>query len=353
MNEYDGYKVLIAYRPFDEKTPPEQWSEITPDEDIVWVKNHLDNSGMDTEILYVGRDVEEVLNGYDPRDTVIFNYCDGYAYTDEEDTYEQTGYDPVTKIFETLDFAFTGADNETLWGGQDKAIAKSQLVQNGIPTPLYRIYDTSAVADWDIFPALVKPSRQHSSMGISQKSVVKNHEELKQRVEYVLDTWKQPALVEEYIQGPEVRTSLWGNGKLEVLPLLRIHYPYAVDPRYAVMDYDSKWDESRIAYELPARFEPQVKRRIEKVAKAAYRATGMRDYGSMDIRVRDGQPYVIDPNQNADMSEVSYIIRQVLEAGYSEAQFVSGLVRLASERRPHLRPAPKPVRQRAAMKVKA
>ena len=348
MIDFIDYKVLIAYRPFDEKTPPEQWSEIPADEDIDWVEKCLQASGMETEVLYVGRDVEEVLRGYDPREYVIFNYCDGYAYTDAEDTHEQTGYDPVTKIFEALDFAFTGATDEILWGGQDKAIAKAQLAQHGVPTPHYGLYSSSDVSDWDIFPALVKPSRQHASMGISQKSVVHNHEELKRQIEYVVDIWKQPALVEEYIQGAEVRVTLWGNGKLEVLPLLRIHYPYAADPRYTVLDYDSKWDESRIAYELPARFEPQVKRRIEKVAKAAYRATGMRDYGSMDIRVRDGQPYVIDPNQNADMSEVSYIVRVARAAGYSDAQLVSGLVKLASERRPHLHQK----RERVAAKVK-
>lgn len=348
MNDFDAYKVLIAYRPFDEKTPPEQWSEIPADEDIDWVENCLRSTGMETEILYVGRDVEEVLRGYDPRETVIFNYCDGYAYTDEDDNYEQTGYDPVTKIFEALDFAFTGATDQTLWDGQDKAIAKAQLTTRGIPTPVYRVYRTSDASDWTIFPALVKPSRQHASMGISQKSVVKNPEELKQQIEYVLDTWQQPALVEEYIEGAEVRVSLWGNGKLEVLPMLRIHYPYASDPRYAVLDYDSKWDESRIAYELPAQFERGVKRNIEKVARAAYRATGMRDYGSMDIRVRDGQPYVIDPNQNADVSEVSYVIRVARAAGYTDAHLLSGLVRLAAERRPHLRHK----RQRAVAKVK-
>jgi len=103
------------------------------------------------------------------------------------------------------------------------------------------------------------------------------------------------------------------------------------------VDFDTKWDESRVVYEVPARVGPVVKQRIEEAAIGAYRAVKMRDYGSMDIRLRDDQPYVIDPNQNADISEPSYVIRVARVAGYTDVDVLTRLVHLAAERRPHLK----------------
>ncbi len=332
MTESNPFKVLIAYRPFSPTLPPEQREIIATDETIQWVDDCLKAGGIESRLLYVAEDVEAQLKEHDPRDTVIFNYCDGY---DDE----PTGYDPVTQVFEQMQFAYTGADDRTLWHAQDKATMKRQLIEGGIPTPQHAIFDSTDVDGWDIFPALVKPSRLHASLGLSPNSVVFDREELKRRVGYILETWKQPALVEDFIEGPEFRVSVWGNGTLEVLPILRVTIKprFFPDPRYTLVDFDTKWDESRVVYEVPARVGPVVKQRIEEAAIGAYRAVKMRDYGSMDIRLRDDQPYVIDPNQNADISEPSYVIRVARVAGYTDVDVLTRLVHLAAERRPHLK----------------
>ncbi len=323
---HETYQILILYRPSTPLSHSQFLTNAASDETVQLVDKALQQEGFDTTIILVGDDIEDVLRRYDTGSTVIFNYCDGYHDG-------PSGYDPITYLYETLGFAYTGADDTTLMQSRDKSIAKAQLVRHGIPTPHYAVYNNSDVSGWDLFPAIVKPNGYHASYGITQKAVVRTPQELKQQVEYLLDEWQQDALVEDFIGGQEYRVSLWGNGELEVLPLMSVHYLQASDPALAFQDYDTKWDESRMRFDIPAPVKPAVKARIEKAAKATYRATGMRDYGGIDLRMRGDMPYILDPNHNPDISEVSFIVRMAATLGYSYGEVLARIVRLASLRR--------------------
>ena len=71
---------------------------------------------------------------------------------------------------------------------------------------------------------IVKPSREDASIGITNESVVTNEKALMQRIEYVLDEHKQPALVEEYIEGREINVSVVGNDELITFPISEIDF---------------------------------------------------------------------------------------------------------------------------------
>jgi D-alanine-D-alanine ligase len=321
------YKVLILYRPMpDLDADSELQQTIATHETIVAVDEALRAAAFDTHIIHVGDDIEQVLGTYDPRETVIFNYCDGYHDN-------PSGYDPITQLYEQMGFAYTGADDQTLCQSQDKAITKSQLVQQGIPTPEYRFFDSDDVSAWTVFPAFVKPAHLHASMGILPESVVENRQQLRQQVQRILDEFQHPALVEDFIEGDEYRVSIWGNHKLEVLPVTGFYY--MPDQRYGLKHFDAKWDETGYHSEVPAsRLTPILQARIEAAAKATFQAVNMRDYGGIDMRVRGDQPYVIDPNQNADISPESTFLRAVKAVGGDYSDMMGQIVRLASARRP-------------------
>jgi D-alanine-D-alanine ligase len=320
------FTVLIVYRPFTNLLSTDVSHTLATDDNIRAAYDALCATGLDVHIIHVDHDIESVLSAYDPRCTIIFNYCDGFADN-------PSGYDPITRLFEKMSFAFTGADDSTLQWSQDKSITKQRLVNHSIPTPAYHIYDNSLMNGWSVFPALVKPAHQHGSLGISPHCVVETHAELMQQVERVLDEWKQPALVEDFIEGEEFRVSLMGNGSLEVLPLMRVT-PCAPDQRYPVLDFDTKWDESRARYERQVELEPNVRDCIEVVARAAFRAVDMRDYGAVDIRLRADEPYVLDPNQNPDISDYSYFLWVAECAGYDYSKMLARIVHLAAARLP-------------------
>jgi D-alanine-D-alanine ligase len=324
----DAYKVLITYRTSEDPYGPSVIESVPSDETIRWVDEGLRAVGLHTEVLRVGGDIEDVLHDYDPCETVIFNYCDGY----HED---ETGYDPVTKLHEKLNFAYTGADDYTLYFAQNKRTAKTLFDRHKIPSPPYRICDDADhLQDWKMFPAIVKPSRLHASIGITEKSVVETQQELFDQVRWVVKEFKQPALIEEYIEGTEFRVSVWGNGKLDVLPLISYVYLPIPGRRYGITDFETKWKEETIDFIIDPEVEPKVRTRIEKAAKATFRAVGMRDYGAMDIRVRGGQAYVLDANQNPDICELSTFYTSAQVSGYEYGDIMARIVRLAAERRP-------------------
>lgn len=325
--ESSTYQVLILYRPTEALACTQVQCRAEADEAVQLVDDGLQSAGIDTQILLVGEDIESVLAGYDPRQTVIFNYCDGY-HADE------SGYDPITQLYERLNLAYTGADDQTLFQAQSKAFTKAQLVKNGVSTPTYRVFDSDDVDGWDVFPALVKPTRMHASLGIYPDSVAEDRQQLRHHVQRMLDEYQQAALVEDFLDGAEYRVSVWGNGRLEVLPFIGYEYLPIEGRSYSFKDYQTKWDETNLVVNIPAQVSSELAVQIEALARSAFQAVGMRDYGGIDIRLKGEMAYVIDPNQNPDISTDSSFYRAVRAAGGDYSALVTRIVQLAAARRP-------------------
>jgi D-alanine-D-alanine ligase len=76
-----------------------------------------------------------------------------------------------------------------------------------------------------------------------------------------------------------------------------------------------------------------LKRRIEKVALNAFRALQMRDYGRVDLRIRNGVPYVLDVNSNPDITMEGGFARSARVAGYDYGQMAAKILDFAATRR--------------------
>lgn len=296
------------------------------------MRRGLMEMGYEVLLAPVRRDVAEPLNGLDPRQHIVFNWCEGLDG-------EPNAYDKIPPVLEEMGFAYTGADAWTLTATTDKTITKEYLVKHNVSTPQAKVFTTADSAGWNCFPALVKPALEHCSHGITPEAIVDTPEQLEERVQYVLDTWSQPALVEEFIDGPEFNVSLWGNGRLFVLPLAMLDFSGFNDYHERIVSYDAKWDPNTEAFRLnpvmcPAPIDADLRARIEQTAKDAYKALRLRDYGRIDIRVRDGVPYVLDVNSNPDITLEGGFARSARTAGYDYAQTVARILYFASKRMP-------------------
>ncbi len=148
------------------------------------------------------------------------------------------------------------------------------------------------------FPLIVKPNAEGSSKGIGTASVVDSEEELRLKVASIIDRYRQPALVEEYIHGREFTVGLLGNKRrLRVLPPMEIRFKDANLSR-PVYDYVVKQEwEKHVEYECPARLTEAETRAIEKVARATFSSLECRDFARVDLRMApDGKIYVFEVN---------------------------------------------------------
>jgi len=243
----------------------------------------------------------------------------------------------VAALLEILDFRYTGSPPLTLGVCQDKGFTNDILKMNGIPTPDYRVL--RSVVDWKSdmpYPLFVKPLKEDASIGISSRSFVRNGRELMDQVEYITKTYKQPALVEEYIAGRELNVAILGNEKAKALPISEIVFGFDEEPK--IVDYSAKWFKESVEYEktkpvCPANLEQETKDRIEQVALQAYKALCCRDYARVDIRLRDGVPWVLEVNPNPDVSPDAGFARALKAARIRYEEFVKTIVLYALERR--------------------
>lgn len=280
-------------------------------------------------------DLKAAVSGYDPREVLVFNWCESMPGLERSEPL-------VARTLEKLGFTYTGASFKTLQFSYDKARVKRRLDSRRIPTPKWRVYNKAAADGWSSFPAIVKPAYEHCSVGVDGGAVVSDASELLHRVEYVLDTFHQAALVEDFIDGREFHVSVWGNDPVEVLPPVEMDFSCFDDFHKRLCSRDAKFAPDSEAYQriksiVPARLSEQEAAELEAVCKAAYTALECRDYGRIDVRLRDGVFYVLDVNPNADISADASVALAAGKVGYCYGAVGSRVVEYAAER--HLRTA--------------
>jgi D-alanine-D-alanine ligase len=287
-----------------------------------------------TSIPISNADLATPLGNYDPNDYIVFNWCEGVPGIPHSDAL-------VAQTLESMRFAYTGSTPGVLRLSQDKRQVKRLLDTHGVPTPQWRIYETAQPNGWNRFPAIVKPAEEHCSFGVTPEAVVMTHAELYDRIAYIIDTFHQPALVEDFIDGREFHVSLWGNGAIQMLPPAEMDFSAFSDVHDRLCTYSSKFDPTSIHYNqiqlrLPAPLSEDEYRRLEQTSIAAYHTCGCRDYARLDIRLRDGVFYVLDVNPNADISSEGSMACAAEIAGYSFGAMGSHIVNLAALRHPIL-----------------
>src|SRR5215467_423398 len=141
-------------------------------------------------------------------------------------------------LCELLRIPYTGSDSATLAIALDKALGKKVLLQHDILTPKFQVMESARerLSPDMKFPLIVKPNAEGSSKGIGSTSVVDTEEELRAAVKTIVERYRQPALVEEYIAGREFTVGLLGDKRPRVLPPMEIKFKQPQNGR-PVYDY--------------------------------------------------------------------------------------------------------------------
>ena len=178
----------------------------------------------------------------------------------------------VQGLLEVLGVPYTGSGVLASAMAMDKAIAKRLFSFHNLPTPCGYVTAPllASVRHGDLgFPAVVKPARGGSSIGLS---VVFDEAALPRAVEQAC-RFGGSALVERRVQGKEVTVAILGD---QVLGSLEIAYPGEV------FDFDRKY-RSGAQHHLPPRLSRTRRANVESLALSAYRALGCRGYARVDL----------------------------------------------------------------------
>lgn len=306
-------------------------SEAEVEDQAEMVQEALEKLSLGNQRFYVEDDIEELvgsLKEYKP--DVIVNLCEG-AFGDSHLEMD------VPSILELLGIPYTGSPPLSLGLCQNKGLTKNILRSIRVPVPDYQILTSYEFWKGSIdYPLFVKPLREDASLGISRDSFVKNDSELKKRVKYIAENYRQPALVEKYIEGRELNVAILGNEKPKVLPISEIIFGFDDEPK--IVSYTAKWFKNSDEYKktepiCPARLNESTKKKIENVAILAYGVLCCRDYARIDIRLKNGIPYILEVNPNPDISLEAGFVRSLRTAGIPFEEFVGRIVGFALERK--------------------
>jgi D-alanine-D-alanine ligase len=307
----------------------------------------LEGAGATVELIGLqGREVLAVIERVRAAGPeLVFNLCESMA----GDARNEPTFVGLLDLFE---IPYTGSDLLGLASCLYKQRAKDILIARGVPTPPHRfLTDPAALGDPALdaldYPWFVKLAHEDASVGITEANLVATPAALRSRVRELMAAYDQPVLAERYVDGRELNVTLIGNGaELQVLPLHEIDFAAMPADRPRIVSYAAKWDELHVDYAgtkaVPLRdASPALVTRVERVARDAWHALGLRDYGRVDLRIdADGTPWVIDVNPNPDISPDAGVVRAARLAGMSYPQLIVHLADVAY-RRIHRRVAPR------------
>ena len=219
-------KVLVVYNVVDllDKGHPddilaEQETQIVEDSIAIALRSY----NHEVVSVPVRHELWEPLREFDPNEWLIFNLCESIR--------DKTYLEPyVISVYEYLHFRYTGSNRLAISTCLNKARTKEMLKAHGIPTAPFQVVAPPNVRRQLDFPLFVKPVAEDASLGITLNSVVENERELRQQVRFIWDTYRQPALVESFIQGREFNVTVLGNENPRVLPLSEINFRQIRDP---------------------------------------------------------------------------------------------------------------------------
>jgi D-alanine-D-alanine ligase len=247
---------------------------------------------------------------------IVFNIAEGLHGVNREAH--------VPAICEFYGIPYSASDPFTLSLCLDKARAKEVLAYHGVATAPFAVVRESAGArdqradgnresnrpnahrfpiHDSRFPLFVKPAYEGSSKGITEANYCENQRQLDAQVEFLLERYKQPVIIEEYLPGAEFTCAVLGNGDdARVLPIVGMNFEALPEGALPVYGFEAKWiwdrpEKPLEIFECPARITEELRSAIEHVVLRAYRVLGCRDWSRIDVRLdAAGKPNVVEVN---------------------------------------------------------
>ena len=202
----------------------------------------------------------------------------------------------IPALLELLEIPYigTGILGESL--SYNKFVVKKLLEQNGVPVPRYQLFNTPHdLLDPTLrFPLIAKLNEVHGSVEISMDSIAESERQLRARLKYLISTYDQPVLVEEFIVGREIIGILLEGYNKKVYLAEKVFH--AQNEKYVLATFEGQW----LKHDADTfRYRKVSDALLKEYVKRAFDITKMTDYGKFDVRLdSSGRYFFLDCNSN-------------------------------------------------------
>jgi D-alanine-D-alanine ligase len=293
-------------KPLPPDVPPDAGADYDYIETIDYIRAAIEIDGHKTFFIQADANLPTALKEIKP--DICFNIAEGLGGDARE---AQT-----PALLEMLKIPYTGSRVLTNAVSLDKTLTKRLWRDRNLPVAPFQefTFGDEPLRPELRFPLFVKPSREGTGMGVDAKAIVNNEAELRERAEYVIRMYNQPALVEAFLPGREFTVGVMGRHDTILysrhpewydkdgfhrLPVLELDSSRSVTPGVYGIEAkaQSVGSEGAPGYLCPAPVEPELTRKLQHLAYRAHVVLGALDISRTDIRLdAEGQPRLIEIN---------------------------------------------------------
>src|SRR4030066_835815 len=325
----------------------DQWADLDSEKTVNALVEAIRSSGHICEFLEGDPTLVETLPKFKP--DICCNFCEGHFGDARESQ--------VPSILEMMRIPYTGSKVLTLALALDKPMTKRVISFHDLPTPEFQTFERieEALSPEMVFPLFVKPSREGTGMGVSRNSIVYTEAEMREQISVIIEKYKQPALVERYIEGREVTVGFVGNLVGPVAQRLPddesarrsqagLHFfpPMEVDLS-PFTDSDTVYSNrlkvdlaDKLNYLCPAPITDEQKDELNWLAAAVFRIIGAVDVSRVDFRLDmhdDLKPYILEINPLPGLSPIiSDLVIEAAGEGIGHTELVNMILEEALKR---------------------
>jgi D-alanine-D-alanine ligase len=268
----------------------EETAEFDREDTVTALENAIRSLGYDTERIGHGRQLAAALVA-GRRWDLVFNIAEGMNGIGREAQ--------VPALLDMYRIPYTFSDPLVLSLTLHKGMTKRVIRDADIPTADFMVAESPEDAEAIAFdaPFFVKPVAEGTGKGISALSIVRERSDLKATCGRLIETFRQPVIIEPYLPGREFTTGIIGTGGgAYVLGTIEIHLLDTAEE--GVYSYTNKAEyQSRVRYRLLDSVNDPLVAEAEDVALSAWRTLGCRDAGRIDLRCNaEGRPLFMEVN---------------------------------------------------------
>lgn len=240
----------------------------------------------------------------------------------------------VPAVCEAFNIQFAGGDAYARIICQDKFLSKKIAEKYSVPSPEGILFDKGMPEDFirDLkLPLVVKPNFEGSSIGINPSNKVSTYEDAIAIAYELINAFRQPVVVEEFVVGKEVCICIVGNQKgIKLFEVVEVYYEHDEMFFYNTLygAYEKHVSDMVVRHRvITDELEGQQKSNILSL----YNALGKMDFMRIDGRVENGRFTMIELTPDGYIGKESSFLAAAKSNGKDYTALLADILSTALE----------------------